>query len=79
LNEYTGFHRNGIRADRDKPIKVTAGLIIYKGEGDQYYLDFPYGKDMGRISATAKEVSDFFYYLEKTDGDLDKAHDKVWG
>jgi len=34
---------------------------------------------MGRISATAKQVSDFFYYLEKTDGDLDKAHEAVWG
>jgi len=50
--------------------------VIYKGYGDYYYVNFPDGSE--RIDANAKQIRDYFYYLEKYDGDIDKAYEKVW-
>ena len=75
----TGYTADGESLKSDRPICTKTGIIVYKGEGDNYYLKFPYKDNKERIYTNSKDVSDLFYYLNVYDGDLDKAYDAVWG
>ena len=43
--EEKGFSQNGKRAERKKALKTKTGLVIYKGYGDYYYVNFPDGSE----------------------------------
>jgi hypothetical protein len=75
--EPKGFRNSsGQRLARDIPISTKAGIIIYKGKGDAWYLEFP---DMtSRIGGvTTIKLMSLIYYLEHTNGNLDKSRELV--
>jgi len=75
--EPKGFRNSsGQRLERDNPTKTKAGIVVYKGKGDTWYLDFP---DMTeRIGGvTAIKLMNMIYYLAQTNGNLDKSRELV--
>ena len=75
--EPKGFRNNyAQKLEREYPITTKAGIVIYKGRGDSWYLSFPY--DTRRIGGvTTIKLMNLIYYLNKYNGNLDESRDKV--
>jgi len=71
--EPKGFHNDsGDTLKRGTPLCTRKGIVIYKGEGDTWYLDFP--DDTQRIgSVTTIRLINLIYHLKETDGNLEKS------
>jgi hypothetical protein len=70
------FSNNHELLERKDWKRTKRGIIIFKGKGDQWYLDFP--DDSERIDCNTIELMNFIYYLEKTRRNLDKSHRLTW-
>ena len=79
MTEETGFFDNkGKKMSRAEAVSCKTELIIYRGKDGYYYLDLP--DDSERIgSVTTPKINELFYYIDKFDGNLEKAYNKVWG
>jgi hypothetical protein len=60
---------------REISLCTKKGIVIYKGEGDQWYLYFP--DDTQRISVTTIGLINLIYYLNETNGNLDKSKKRI--
>ena len=72
-----GFRRDGMKLVRETAKCTKTGIVLTKGAGDHYYMDFPDGTVIFGIS-NARSLGDLFYYLSQYDGDIDKAFKKVF-
>ena len=73
VDEPKGFYNDsGELLERDKPICTKAGIVIFKGKGDRWYLEFPDGTH--KISEVkAIKVMTFIYHLKETNGNIDRS------
>jgi len=73
VNEPKGIYNElGEPLERAKPICTYTGIVIYKGKGDLWYLEFPDGTH--NISGvTAIKVMTFIYHLKETNGNIDRS------
>jgi hypothetical protein len=71
--EPKGFYNDsGEPLGRKEPICTTNGVIVYKGRGDIWYLEFP--DDSKRYGGcTTIKLMNLVYYLNKTNGNVDKS------
>jgi len=71
--EPKGFYDNsGHLLEREEPRCTKRGIVIYKGKGDHWYLEFPDGTE--RIgSVTAIKLMTLIYHLKETNGNIDKS------
>jgi hypothetical protein len=71
--EPKGFYNDsGEILEREEPICTRHGIIVYKGKGDLWYLEFPDGsKRIGQV--TTIRLMNLIYYLHKTNGNVDKS------
>ncbi|MCP8313792.1 MAG: hypothetical protein H3Z53_05405 [archaeon] len=53
-----------MKTEREKPIKTKKGIILYKGKGDNWYIEYPDG-DKRYGGATTIRVMNLIYYLSK--------------
>lgn len=73
VKEPKGFcNKNGEVLERKIPITTSRGIVLYKGRGDDWKVDFPddtieYG------GVTTIRLMNLIYFLQKTNGNLDKA------
>ncbi len=73
--EPKGFYNgSGEKLEREKPTLTTNGIIVYKGRGDTWYLEFPDGSDRYGGCTTIK-LMNLIYHLNKTNGNLDKSRE----
>ena len=75
MREPKGFYSgSGEPLGRKKPIRTTNGIILYKGKGDIWYLEFP--DDSERYGGcTTIKLMNLIYYLHKTNGNLEKSRE----
>ncbi|MGA2386538.1 MAG: hypothetical protein ABSG33_08395 [Candidatus Bathyarchaeia archaeon] len=70
--ELKGFcDASGEILKRKVSLCTEKGIVIYKGERDQWYLNFP--DDTKRIGVTTIGLINLLYYLNETDGNLDRS------
>ena len=71
--ELKGFYNDSREVlERKNPISTKNGIIIYKGRGDDWKIEFP--DDTGYYGGvTTIKLINLFYYLHKTKGNLDKS------
>ena len=63
VNEPKGIYNElGEPLERAKPICTYTGIVIYKGKGDLWYLEFPDGTH--KISAVTAIKVDFYLSLK---------------
>lgn len=68
------YSGSGEPLGRKKSIRTTNGIIVYKGRGDNWYLEFP--DDSERYGGcTTIKLMNLIYYLNKTSGNLDKSRE----
>jgi len=74
--EPKGFYSDlGVNVKRETPLCTRKGIVIYRGEEDLWYLEFP---DTHKIShVTTIELINLIYYLNKTNGNLDKSRKQM--
>jgi hypothetical protein len=77
VNEPKGFYNDSHKLlERDEPRCTKRGIVIYKGKGDHWYLEFPDGT--GRIgSVTAIKLMTLIYHLKETNGNIDKSRKEL--
>jgi hypothetical protein len=75
--EPKGFYNDsGVNLKRETPLCTRKGIVIYKGEEDLWYLEFP--DETHKIShVTTIELINLIYYLNKTNGNLDKCRKQM--
>jgi|CryGeyStandDraft_6_1057127.scaffolds.fasta_scaffold205655_2 hypothetical protein len=73
--EPKGFYSDsGEILEREKSISTKNGIILYKGKGDSWYLEFPDGsKRIGGV--TTIRLINLIYHLNRTNGNLDKSRE----
>jgi hypothetical protein len=73
--EPKGFRNaNGEILGRKEPLCTTNGIVVYKGRGDIWYLEFPDGSERYGGCTTIK-LMNLIYFLQKTNGNLDKSRE----
>jgi len=73
--EPKGFRNDyGERIERDTPLSTKRGIVLYKGRGDTWYLEFPdMTKRIGNV--TTIRLMTLIYHLNNTRGNLDKSRE----
>lgn len=71
--EPKGFYNDsGEVLEREEPISTKHGIILYKGKGDDWKLEYPDGsKHYGGV--TTIRLINLIYFLQRTNGNLDKS------
>lgn len=77
VDEPKGFYNDsGDLVERKKPVCIKRGIVIYKGKGDKWYLDFP--DDTERIgNVTTIRLMTLIYHLKETNGNIDKSRKEL--
>jgi hypothetical protein len=44
------WDRSGKKIERDKPLATKTGMVIYKGRGDSWVIDYPDMKQYGAVN-----------------------------
>ena len=75
--EPKGFYNDsGDLLERKDPKPIKRGLVIYKGKGDHWYIDFP--DDTDRIGdVTTIKLMTLIYHLKETNGNIDRSRKKL--
>ncbi|MGD0203401.1 MAG: hypothetical protein ABSC20_05790 [Candidatus Bathyarchaeia archaeon] len=62
--------------ERQNSVCTKRGVIIYKGRGDQWYIDFP--DDTERIGGvTTIKLMTLIYYLKEFNGNIDRSRKEL--
>ena len=70
------FNDSGEILKRETPLCTKKGIVLYKGEGDFWYLDFP--DETQRIGdVTTIKLINLIYQLKETNGNLDRSRKKL--
>jgi hypothetical protein len=73
--EPKGFcNDSGEVLERKNPICTKRGIIIYKGQGDDWKIEFP-DSEKRYGGATTIKLMNLIYHLHKTNGNLDKSRE----
>ena len=70
--------KNGKEMSRKEAVKTKKGLIVYTDGDGHWYLEYP-EDDKGRIDCNEFQFVSFMMALTLNKGNIDEAHEKVWG
>lgn len=71
-------NENGEEMSRENAIETKNGLIVYTDGDGHWYLQYPEDKK-GRIACNDFQLISFMSALVLNGGNIDDAHEKVWG
>lgn len=71
------YNKDGVILERKTSISTKRGIILYKGRGDDWKVEFPdETREYGGL--TTIRLMNLIYYLQKTNGNLDKSFELVF-
>ena len=71
-------NENGEEMSRENAIETKKGLVVYTDGEGHWYLQYPEDKT-GRIDCNDFQFISFMVALTLNKGNIDEAHEKVWG
>lgn len=73
--EPKGFcSKDGKVLERKIPKSTSRGIILYKGRGDDWKIDFP-NDTIEYGGVTTIRLMNLIYYLQKTNGNVEKSYE----